>query len=246
MKTECEYKQEQNDTSSPENRRDKQDTTRTHHTSAQPGGEGEPSLQQLLQICLETGESARWTEFVRRSQPLIARVVTKTIRSRTRPNPDLIDDLVQESYVKLCFNNFTILRRFVPRHDHALAGFLKVVASNTVRDHFRSASNRKRGGGMAEVPMDCIPERPVSRRPFEAFERQILLREIKRNLLEAYSDSPSAVRDCEIFALYYRHGWTAEAISRLPSIRLSCKGVESTILRIVRLIKLMMGKRHTH
>lgn len=203
-------------------------------------GGKELSLDQLLRACLQAGQEELWTEFVRRSQPLIAQVVIRTLSCRIKPDPDLVDDLVQETYLKLCFNDFTILRRFVPRHDHALEGFLKVVASNTVRDHYR-----KRGGGMAEVSLDCIPELPVSRRPFETLERQILLREIEKNLVEADSDSPTVARDLKIFLLYYRHGFTAEAISRLRSIGLSSKGVESAILRIVHLIKLTMRKHQT-
>src|SRR5262245_14813683 len=93
-------------------------------------------LEQLLGVCLETGEETLWTEFVRRSQPLIAGVVAKTIRRWVKPSRTIVDDLVQETYLKLCLNNFKALRRFIPQHENALYGFLRVVTSNAVQDHF--------------------------------------------------------------------------------------------------------------
>src|SRR5215470_1004104 len=133
------------------------------------------SLQQLLQVCLQTGHDASWTEFFSRSQPVISGVITKTIRRWIRPSPDLIDDLVQETYVKLCFDNFRALRRFSPRHENALNGFLKVVASNTVRDHFRNVSSWKHGRGITAVPLDDLAKVYVPGQLFEAFERAVLL-----------------------------------------------------------------------
>src|SRR6266849_8996104 len=45
--------------------------------------------QELLQLCLQSGDQATWLEFVRRFQPLIAGVVIKTIRHWTNPTPAL-------------------------------------------------------------------------------------------------------------------------------------------------------------
>jgi DNA-directed RNA polymerase specialized sigma24 family protein len=44
-------------------------------------------------------------------------------------------------------------------------------------------------------------------------------------------------RDRRVFWLYYRVGLTANAIASLPAIGLSTKGVESTILRLTRLLR---------
>src|SRR5438309_2567927 len=89
------------------------------------------SLEELLEECLQSEDNALWTEFVRRSQPVITAVVIKTVRRWLKPRPDLVDDLVQETYLKLCGNDFKALRQFVPQHANAMLGFLKVVASNT-------------------------------------------------------------------------------------------------------------------
>src|ERR1700680_4483663 len=85
------------------------------------------NVHDLLLLCLRSRDEFLWTEFIRRSQPVIAGVVVKTVRRWTTPSPALIDDLVQDTYVKLCANDFRALRQFVCRHENALFGFLKVV-----------------------------------------------------------------------------------------------------------------------
>src|SRR5215813_12316615 len=49
----------------------------------------ELSLHELLQLCLQSKQEALWTEFVRRSHPVITGVIVKTIRRWTRPDPGL-------------------------------------------------------------------------------------------------------------------------------------------------------------
>src|SRR5215831_10627914 len=56
------------------------------------------SPQELVRLCLDSQDQASWTEFVRRFQPTIAGAVTKWLLHRIRrANPELIDDLVQET-----------------------------------------------------------------------------------------------------------------------------------------------------
>src|SRR5690349_21281985 len=96
-------------------------------------------MHVLLQICLLSNDAGLWTEFIRRSQPMIAGVIVKAMRRWRKPCPFVVDDLVQETYLKLCANDFKCLREFVCEHESALYGFLKVVASHVVHDHFRSS-----------------------------------------------------------------------------------------------------------
>jgi RNA polymerase sigma-70 factor (ECF subfamily) len=199
------------------------------------------SLDQLLQRCLLSADEETWTDFIRGSQPVIASVVIKTARRWTRPSSGLIDDLIQETYLKLCLNDFRALRLFGFRHENALFGFLKVVASNVVRDHFRETYTQKRGCGMLGCQLDCAPSSALLNGTFEAVERAILLGTVDRCL-----ENSKSARDRLIFWLYYRDGLTAKAISALPSIRLSVKGVESTISRLVRLIKLKLNEAPTN
>lgn len=191
----------------------------------------ELSAQELLRLCLQ-GDQAAWLEFVRRFQPLIAGVVVKTIRHWTNPTPALVDDLIQDTYLKLCAKNSRALREFDFQHENSLFGFLKVVASNVVRDHFRKPRPPD-----DDVELDKIQVATPSR----SAERNILIGEI-RQCLETHAAGPNFTRDCAIFWLYYRQGLTAKAISDLPAIGLTVKGVESTLLRLIRLIKEKMNK----
>jgi RNA polymerase sigma-70 factor, ECF subfamily len=197
---------------------------------------GQP-LDELLKLCLQSNQEILWTEFVHRSQPVITGVVMKTMCRWISPNPGLVDDLVQETYLKLCLNDFRALRQFVCRHENALFGFLKVVASNVVQDHFRSTYSQKRGSGMSDVPSDCISSVPTAAHPFIAVERDALMQAIDRCLAN-YLENSNSVRYRSIFWLYYRNGLTAKEISRLPSVKLGLKGIESTILKLTRIAKL--------
>jgi RNA polymerase sigma-70 factor (ECF subfamily) len=202
-------------------------------------GQNDLPLNELLQLCLQSRQDTTWGEFVRCSHPVIAGVVIKTMRRWIRPTPNLVDDLVQETYLKLCRNDFRALREFVLHHENALFGFLKVVASNVVQDHFRGIYSRKRGSGLVEAELGCAYTSPVHTNPSATMEHEILLQNIDW-YLKSYA-GPNSSRDRMIFWLHYRNGLTAKAISGLPSIKLSVKGVESIILRLVRLVRLKVN-----
>ncbi len=195
------------------------------------------SVQELVSYCLDSQDEAGWTEFVRRFQPLIAGVVTKCVFKRTRPKPALIDDLVQETYLKLCANNFTALRDFKFYHDNAFFGFLKKVAANVVEDYFRGSHSKKRGSGREDENIDDVKiPAPASSRSSNPAELAILIHEIEQALADL-AEEPNFTRDYAIFWLYYRQGLTSKAISELAAIGLGVKGVESTLLRLTRLVR---------
>lgn len=221
------------------------------YPSSDPACSIQSPLHHLLSLCLASRDELLWTEFIRRSQPVMAGVVIKTLRRWTRPTSTLVDDLVQETYLKLFAGNAKALRRFVCHHENALYGFLKVVASNTVQDHFRCSYSQKRGSGREEESIEragkeraelmTIGEGRIGRVVSatglpHGLERRILLCEIDA-YLKSRASEPCFVRDYTIFWLYYREGQTAKAISRVPSIALSVKGVESTLLRLTRLVR---------
>lgn len=195
------------------------------------------SVKELVSYCLDSQDQDGWNEFVRRFQSLIARVIYKSVCARPRPNTSLVDDLVQQTFLKLCVNNHKALRDFDFQHDNAFFGFLKVIASHVVEDHFRGSTSQKRGSGREEEDIEEIrtaaPVRPNSLQPAEL---AILMGQIDRCLAKMASE-PNFIRDRTIFWLYYSQGLTAKAISQLPGITLSVKGVESTLLRLTRYVK---------
>jgi RNA polymerase sigma-70 factor, ECF subfamily len=206
----------------------------------------ELSAQELVQLCHDYNQKAAWEEFVRRYQPTIARVVTRSIRHWTIPSPSLVDDLVHDTYMKLMANGLRALREFDFEHENAVFGFLKTVASNVVTDHFRNLYSKKRGSGLEDLSLEeASVFAPASQGSTRQVDREILLHEIDE-VLKSQTSEPNFVRDYSIFWLYYQHGFTAKAISRLPGIRLTVKGVESTLLRLTRLVRSRMSRTAQH
>jgi RNA polymerase sigma-70 factor (ECF subfamily) len=200
------------------------------------------SAQELVQLCLASQDQALWLEFVRRFRPLIFAVVLKTLRRWTSPDPALVDDLIQDTYYKLCINNFRALREFNYTHENALYGFLKAVASNVVQDHIRTSESQKRPSPRKQEDIEKVSAVVATPTSFaDDAHRRILISEIK-SCLEQQAHDPNFPRDSAIFWLYYRHGLTAKAISQIPSVGLTTKGVESTLLRLTRMVRAKLNE----
>jgi RNA polymerase sigma-70 factor (ECF subfamily) len=202
------------------------------------------SLQELLQLCLATQDPALWQEFVSRFQPLISRVVVKTFR-RCRfasPDPALVDDLTQDTFMKLFANDYRALREFQAEYENSFFGFIKTVASHLVKDYIRKDTSEKQGGRLKREDLDeASITTPAPTTVTERAEHKVLIAEIQRCLEEQLAYEPNFSRDIAIFWLYYRYGLTAKAISQIPSIGLTVKGVESTLLRLTRLVRNCLG-----
>lgn len=197
------------------------------------------SPEELILACMQSDDIAAWEEFVRRFQRLIASVAVRIARRWGEPSPHVIDDLVQETYLKLCADNFRLLRRFKSHHQDAFYGYLKVVTANLVHDHFKAAHSSKRGSGTIESATDepvASATAVAGLASVKSSERGVLLREID-TMLSRLAAGPQLQRSRRIFWLYYRFGFTASAIAALPYIGLNTKGVESTILRLTRLLR---------
>src|SRR5262249_43094416 len=158
---------------------------------------------------------AAWEEFVRRFHRLIATVALRVARRWGDPSRQVVDDLIQETYLKLCADDFHILRSFKSQHPDAFYGYLKVVTANLVHDHFKAAHSGKRGSGMLEVAVDSqiTSEAQATTR---SSEQGILLGQVDA-LLSKHAGGRHLVRDRRVFWLYYRVGLTASAIASLPA-----------------------------
>jgi RNA polymerase sigma-70 factor (ECF subfamily) len=193
--------------------------------------------EELIRACIEDDDAAAWEEFVRRFRPVIAGTVMRTVHRFGDSAPELIDDLVQETYLKICANRCRILREFKPEFSEAIFGWLKTVAFSVTQDYFRGGLAAKRGAGRRETTLASYAGSAVSgREGLPQIERQILLRQIDEHLPDA-SEPATRERDRQIFWLYYRHGMTARAIAAIPGIGLTQKGVESVIQRLTNHIR---------
>jgi RNA polymerase sigma-70 factor (ECF subfamily) len=200
------------------------------------------SSEELIRACLKTGDTAAWGEFVRRFRPVIAGTVMRTARRFGETAPQLIDDLVQDTYLKICANRCRILREFQPDNADAIFGLLKTVAFSVAQDYFRGGMAVKRGAGRHDTPLDSYAESAVAgREGMPQVEREILIRQIGEQLAAA-AEPATRERDRQIFWFYYRHGMTTRAIAGIPGIGLTQKGVESTIQRLTNQVRTRLAE----
>jgi len=181
---------------------------------------------ELIAECVATQQAAAWQEFVRRFQPLIAGVVARTAGRWTSATASLVDDLVQETYVKLCTEEFRRLREFESWHDDAIYGYLKAIAYRVTLDHFKVHYAAKRGARLRSASDFDTSMRVEGQN--SSVENDILVRELEEIVGEVAEED----RDRLIFELYYRQGFTTRKIAAIPAIGLSQKGVESCLHRL--------------
>ncbi len=189
----------------------------------------ETPIRELLDLCLSSEDQGNWHEFVRRTQPLVASVIINTLGRWRDPSPSLVDDLVQETFLRLFANDRKALRGIRNAYENTIFGYLKVVASNVTCDHFRQPKNKV---PEIELTDSAVPPPP------DGFDRILFVR-LKDQIQASLEKLPEETRkrDQAIFWLYYEHGYTAREISLVPAVGLSVKGVESTLLRLVRFLK---------
>lgn len=194
------------------------------------------TASELIAACLQTGSESAWRDLVLRFQPLIASVILRVVRRYDDQDLGLVDDLVQETFLRLCRNDSKVLRQFDHRHETATFAFMKVVAASVANDHFRGLHAQKRAGEYA-VDSDILDRTALATGP-RADDRLLML-DIQRSL-EQVTESPG---ERSIFWLYYRQGFSAVDIAAMPGIALSAKGVESCLLRLVKALKLKLSTK---
>jgi RNA polymerase sigma-70 factor (ECF subfamily) len=194
--------------------------------------------EELVRLLLATrDEDLRadlWVEFWRRFQPVIARTIRRRILRYTRwADPARIDDLVQDTFLKICKDNYKVLRNFEFWRENAFPGFLKIMAANVVEDDIRQKNSEKKGGGQTLEDIDNLLQPPSDRsRGVASMFNNLRMSEIE-NCLQRRKAEPNFERDYKMFWLYFRDGLTADEIAQLPDIGFkSVKGVESGLLRL--------------
>lgn len=186
---------------------------------------------ELLQRCLDSGDREAWEEFVRRYRKTIALVVLRVSRAWNESSTLIIDDLVQETFLKLCEDNCRVLREFRSEQPQGLPGFLKVLAANLAQDHFRASNATKRGVALTCSATEALPA--GNNAAIEALNQAVLFNEIDQFL----NVTRTREKHQAVFWLYYRDGLTAKAIASVSALGLSTKGVESIILRLTRQVR---------
>ena len=196
------------------------------------------SSTELVRACAGSKDEEAWEEFIRRFQVVIAAAVLRTASHWGEPSRPLLDDLIQDTYLKLCENDSRLLRSFQPRHEDSIYGFLKVVAANVVHDHFKSALAAKRGAGQTEAIMETVQMSPktTGTDSFDTVSQRLQLEHLDKILTQLTAGKDQA-RKRTIFWLRHRQGLTASEIASIPSIGLTTEGVESVLMRLAAMIR---------
>lgn len=199
------------------------------------------SHPDLVQACLASDEAA-WREFRARYEQTISVAVLRTALRWGDASKVVLEDLSAETYLKLCTDDFALLRHFEFRAEAGIYGFLKVVAANVVHDHFRQRHAQKRG---LEVTIEDLYQSAETPDPdrLDEIERCVLLREVEEALLQV--TGTEGVRDRTIFWLYYRQGFPANAIGKVAGLNLTNKGIESVIHRLTKAVRERLTRKNS-
>jgi RNA polymerase sigma-70 factor (ECF subfamily) len=139
-----------------------------------------------LPDALLRGEKAAWDAFVRRYGGL----VVAAVRGVAMAHAD-VEDLTQEVFVRLCKDDFRLLRSYDPARA-SLSTWITIVARSTARDGLR----RRRPEG---VPLDAVPEAQLAIAPVEPVQKlklpEALLSPRQRQILAMLYDQEMDVAE---------------------------------------------------
>ncbi len=142
--------------------------------------------QDGLPDALLRGEKAAWDAFVRRYGGL----VVAAVRGVASVYGD-VEDLTQDVFVRLCKDDFRLLRTYDPGRA-SLSTWITIVARSTARDGLR----RRRPEG---VPIDLVPEAQLAIDPVEPVQKlklpEALLSPRQREILAMLYDREMEVAE---------------------------------------------------
>jgi RNA polymerase sigma-70 factor, ECF subfamily len=195
------------------------------------------AANRLARICAYSAQAPEWEQFVRVVTPALALAARRVSSVWGDPSNGTVSEIVQEVFLKLCEDERRILREFEDRGNDSFMKLLRMITTSVGTDHFRRMRAEKRGGHAHSIALDphVSAEDVSDSKATAAVEWPSLIAQLD-GLLMLYPKTVS-VRDRNLFWFYYRQGLTAEAISRIPNIGLSAKGVESALQRLTRLLR---------
>src|SRR5258708_5135725 len=102
---------------------------------------GKLSTQELIDRCIARDERA-WEEFLCLFGKHLDRTCAMWIRRHGRQSSkDLIEELKQNTYLRLCHNDYHSLRSYHGTHERSIYAFLGKTASWVVHDYYRDREN---------------------------------------------------------------------------------------------------------
>ena len=114
--------------------------------------------RESLPEALLRGEKVAWDAFVRRYGGLVVAAVRGVAMAQAE-----VEDLTQEAFLRLCKDDFRLLRSYDPARA-SVSTWLTIVARSTARDGLR----RRRAEA---VPIEAVPEAQLAIDPVEPVQR---------------------------------------------------------------------------
>jgi RNA polymerase sigma factor (sigma-70 family) len=209
----------------------------------------QPTVHELLKKCLQRPpDEDAWREFVHRYHNAIRGSVAKTFHLRANQEidrraqfpDDLIEDLVQNVYIRLVEEGNRALNRFAGEHENSIFQYLSIIAINVVRDHFREGKALKRpklsfsldelmeNQGDAGILKDAVSIDGSAYGGSTSVSIEDIEAAVKSSVSRKHRD-----RDLLIFKLRYCEGLTLDEIKTAMSLDISPIGIGSILNRII-------------
>ena len=179
------------------------------------------------------GAPAFWDDFARRHGRELTRVVARAMaRFGLRPEPEEVEDLVQEMYCRLLARHTSAV---ADRPQGQLWTYLQRIARSVVVDEMRSRRAGKRGGGrFEEREVEVLVERPA---PGPSPEERLLAGErvelLRRRVRQLYPGAQGE-RNLKVLELATLEGLTSGEISLRLGGELSPSSVHTVLHRVRR------------
>lgn len=191
--------------------------------------------QELIRICANTDDAEPWDALINMFTPVVSITIRRVLQPGGMYTPEVHEELVQGFFLKVWGKpgDHAFLKQMdTGPESHPFAYFQK-AARHYALDYVKAQRAKRRGAGQSMENVDEVHAAMPARSFGSAsnMEWQVLVGEITNCFrLAGLNDLQIA-----IFWLYYGPaGLTADQISKLSWVKLSVKGVESLLHRMIR------------
>lgn len=191
------------------------------------------SDEELVLKCVQGSDEA-WKEFDRRFRvrPIGSSAIAVCRKWGKNPQ-EHVQDLVNETYIKLLGNNCAPLVRFRfnPHNGNAFPSWLWTVAASVSHDFFRRQCK------VPFVELDEAGDHPQRGYGDPETTEMVLFFDDVDRILRQRGDGPVQRKERTIFWLYYRQRLTCKEVASIQAFHLSIEGVESVIHRLTKYVR---------
>lgn len=199
---------------------------------------------QLVNLCAqEPRNRSAWFEFYARFDERIWLVIyrecnQKGLSENTVQFNQILQDLVQDVYVKLVEKNCKALKAFIGVSENSFFTYIGIIARNVVRNYLKKMGAQKRPSiekSIDEIlPIDIFKSTYVD--PEDEFTLVIRKEEIE-DVIDEFLKGRDKARNKLIFKLYFYEGFSPEEIASQFNFSLSAKRIGNIISEIKQVLR---------